>query len=172
MLKRALLITIFTLPMIHGLPISQYPYVCFTPNKKCQSQILDEIDEAKKSIRIQAYSFTDKSIANALGEAVKRGVDVKVVLDKSNVNDDRSAKSILAENSIPYRFDFPIGIAHNKVMIIDDVRVITGSYNFSDAAHSRNTENLLIFHDAKLASSYVKNWDNRWGVSRAPGEEK
>jgi len=44
---------------------------------------------------------------------------------------------------------------HNKVMIIDDKVVITGSYNFSENAEA-NDENLLIFESAALAGAYDK----------------
>lgn len=140
--------------------------VCFTPNKKCQSKIIHEIENAQKSIYVQAYSFTDKEIATALAHAASRGVAVKVLLDKSNRNDNRSAKEILLHQNIPLRFDAPSGIAHNKIMIIDETRVISGSYNFSAAAYKRNTENVLVIHNSPLAQDYIKNWHHRWQVSR------
>jgi phosphatidylserine/phosphatidylglycerophosphate/cardiolipin synthase-like enzyme len=140
--------------------------VCFTPSKKCQSTILAEIGAAKKSIFVQAYSFTDKEIATALGDAALRGVDVRVLLDKSNRGDDRSAKSILLHQNIPLRFDAPNGIAHNKIMIIDESKVISGSYNFSVAAYKRNTENLLVISNPSLAQSYLQNWQARWQLSK------
>ena len=42
---------------------------------------------------------------------------------------------------------------HNKVMIVDDKTVITGSYNFSENAEA-NDETLLIFESAALAGAY------------------
>lgn len=141
-------------------------FVCFTPNKQCQSKIIEEIDSAKKSIFVQAYSFTDKDIANALTRAALRGVDVKVLLDKSNRRDERSAKSILLDQQIPLRFDAPHGIAHNKIMIIDEAKVISGSYNFSAAAYKRNTENLLVINNPSLAQTYIQNWQARWRLSK------
>ncbi len=140
--------------------------VCFTPNKQCQAQILQEIDQAKTSIFVQAYSFTDKHIARALASAAGRGVAVKVLLDKSNRNDNRSAKSILIQSGLPLRFDAPSGIAHNKIMIIDAAKVISGSYNFSAAAYTRNTENLLIINSSTLAKDYIQNWQTRWDLSQ------
>ncbi len=139
--------------------------VCFTPNKTCQSKILDSIEGAKKSIFVQAYSFTDHDIATALTAAALRGVEVKVLLDRSNQTHKHSAKNILLDNDVPLRFDAPQGIAHNKIMIIDESTVITGSYNFSAAAYKRNTENLLTIIDASLAKSYLQNWHARWRVS-------
>ena len=91
---------------------------------------------------------------------------VKVILDRSNRKDERSAKNILQDQKIPFRFDAPNGIAHNKIMIIDAAKVISGSYNFSAAAYKRNTENLLVIRNAPLAKDYIQNWQGRWDVSK------
>lgn len=144
------------------LPVS----VCFTPNKQCQTNIVDAINSATKSIYVQAYSFTDKDIASALARAALHKVVVKVILDKSNRNDNRSAKEIIIDSHIPLRFDAPNGIAHNKIIIIDGNKVITGSYNYSAAAYKRNTENVLIINDPQLADKYTQNWQERWRVSK------
>ena len=141
-------------------------FVCFTPGKKCQIMIIAEINRAKDSIFVQAYSFTDRDIAQALVEANKRGAKVQILLDKNNKNDKRSAKDIIVQNNIPLRFDAPPGIAHNKVMIIDRSIVLTGSYNFSAAAYTRNTENLIILNSTDLAEDYIHNWYKRWDVSK------
>lgn len=140
--------------------------VCFTPNKQCKMQIIGEINKAKDSILVQAYSFTDRDIAQALVRAAKNGVKVQVLLDKSNRNDKRSAKDLIIQNNLLLRFDSPSGIAHNKILIIDNQTVVTGSYNYSAAAHSRNTENLLILHSPNLAKEYIKNWLKRWDLSQ------
>jgi len=140
--------------------------VCFTPGKHCQSQLIDAIGKAKKSIVVQAYSFTDKDVASALVKVSQRGVEVKAILDKSNAKDGRPAKAILMENGIPVRFDYPSGIAHNKVMVIDDL-VVTGSYNFSAAAYKNNAENILFIASPELANQYRENWLKRWELSRS-----
>jgi phospholipase D len=142
------------------------PTVCFTPSKQCQIKLIGEINKAQKSIYVQAYSFTDREVTNALVDAAKRGVKVKILLDKSNRNDNRSAKDIIIYNRIPLRFDYPPGIAYNKVMVIDQSIIITGSYNFSASAYKRNTENLLVIHNKQLAQQYIQNWLKRWDLSR------
>ena len=49
-------------------------------------------------------------------------------------------------------------IAHNKVMVIDGLVLITGSFNFTPSAEKRNAENLLIIRDKELAGKYIANW--------------
>lgn len=150
-----------TIPVLEG----QWE-VCFTPSKSCQSLIIKNILAAKKTILVQAYSFTDKEIIQAISKAKHNGVDVKVILDKSNRTDRYSQLSELQKETIPVKIDEPSGIAHNKVIIIDDAKVITGSYNFSNAAYKKNTENVLILSDKKLAHEYTQNWLYRWSISK------
>jgi phosphatidylserine/phosphatidylglycerophosphate/cardiolipin synthase-like enzyme len=47
---------------------------------------------------------------------------------------------------------------HHKVMILDGKTVITGSYNFTDSAETRNDEDLLILHSAWLAGEFEREF--------------
>lgn len=89
------------------------------------------------------FRHTSKPIAKSLIRAKERGVDVKVILDESQVNSKHSVINELFERAIPIWIDFKPAIAHSKVVIIDNQKIITGSFNFSDAAQRRNAENLL-----------------------------
>lgn len=79
-------------------------------------------------------------------------------LDKSQRTQKYSSATFLFNSGIPTKIDSEHAIAHNKVMVIDGEIVITGSFNFKKAAEENNAENLLIIHDKKLASLYIKNW--------------
>ncbi len=141
-----------TCPIIHA---------CFTPGQDCTHQITDHISKAKQSILVQAYNFTSKGIADALIEAKNRGVNVKVILDKSQRKQKYSLLHYIVDAGIPVWIDMKPAIAHNKIMIIDEKEVITGSFNFTDAAQKRNAENLVFITDFKLAQEYIQNWKNR-----------
>lgn len=107
---------------------------------------------------VQAYSFTSARIAEALVKAHRRGVKVQVLLDKSQRTEKYSSADFLANAGIMTKIDAAHAIAHNKVMIIDNEVVITGSFNFTKAAEESNAENLLVVRDKELASQYVENW--------------
>src|SRR5690349_14337453 len=81
------------------------------------------------------------------------------------INNKLSSKDLIIQSHLPLRFDFPSGIAHNKVIIIDHSTVLSGSYNFSSSAYTRNTENLLTLNSPGLAKEYIHNWLKRWDVS-------
>jgi phospholipase D len=139
--------------------------VCFTPPVGCGGLIVQEIAKAKDTIYVQAYNFTSQSIANQLIKAKKRGVKVFVLLDQSNMNDHYSQISELQRAGIEVRIDRVNGIAHNKIIIIDERKVLTGSYNFSKAADQRNVENLVLIEDKQVAEIYLKNWLSRQAQS-------
>lgn len=131
----------------------------FSPNGGCTEAIIQEISNAKKEILVQAYSFTSQPIAKALLSAHKRGIKVQVVLDKSQKSQKYTSAAFLANVGIPTYIDPVHAIAHNKVMIIDQETVITGSFNFTKAAEEKNAENLLIIKSKDLAKPYIENWN-------------
>jgi hypothetical protein len=69
-----------------------------------------------------------------------------------------SSATFFQNVGIPTFVDEIHGLAHNKVMVIDERTVITGSFNFTKAAEESNAENLLVIRDAELAAKYAKNW--------------
>lgn len=132
----------------------------FSPHGGCTEAIVQELNNAKKSIYIQAYSFTSTPIAKALIDAHRRGVTVEAILDKSNRTDRYSSATFLSNQGARVWIDGDHGIAHNKVMLIDDVTIITGSFNFSKAAEDSNAENLLIIKNyPDLSKKYLENWN-------------
>ena len=139
--------------------------VCFTPGGKCTNLIVEAINSAKKSLLVQAYSFTSAPIAKAVVEAKERGVNVKVILDKSQFSQKYSSATFLKNHQIPLWEDDKVAIAHNKVMVIDSQLVVTGSFNFTKAAQERNAENLLIVDSPALAKLYTQNWLKRESAS-------
>ena len=132
--------------------------VYFSPNGKCTEAIIQELNKAKSTVHVQAYSFTSAPIAKALLNAHKRGVRVEVILDKSQRTQKYSSATFLFNVGIPVKIDAAHAIAHNKVMVIDGETVITGSFNFTKAAEENNAENLLVIRDRKLAERYIRNW--------------
>lgn len=131
---------------------------CFSPDGECTQAIVNELSNAKKSVLVQAYSFTSAPIAKAILEAQRRNVSVQVILDRSQKTDKYSSLTFLRNNGVPTFIDAKHAIAHNKVMVIDGETVITGSFNFTKAAEEKNAENLLVIRDKKLARQYTNNW--------------
>jgi len=48
--------------------------------------------------------------------------------------------------------------------------VITGSYNFSNNAKTRNDENTLIIHSSEMAAIYRQEFERVWAEAKLPPE--
>ena len=116
--------------------------LCFTPpTATCGTMIADQINQAKSTIYMQAYGLTHPQIINALIKAKQRGVGVRVLLDRSNLTQKYSKMKELEAAGIEVTIDKVPGIAHNKIIILDNRTTITGSFNFTVSADTRNAEN-------------------------------
>jgi phosphatidylserine/phosphatidylglycerophosphate/cardiolipin synthase-like enzyme len=128
--------------------------VGFSPRGQAQDLVVQAIASAKTQVLVQAYGFSNTAILKALTDAKNRGVDVRVILDKSNDKGKYSGATYMANAGIP-------------VWIIDEQDVITGSFNFTEAAQEHNAENVLFLQSVpELATVYAKDWQWRQGQSR------
>jgi phosphatidylserine/phosphatidylglycerophosphate/cardiolipin synthase-like enzyme len=140
--------------------------VAFSPKDGATELVVKVINSARQSIRLAAYSFTSKPIARALVDAHKRGVDVEVVVDKSQKSERYTSATFLANMGIPVRVDSMHAIMHNKFIVVDGQDVENGSFNYTSAAENRNAENALVnWNNPKLAAIYTTNWQEHWDHS-------
>lgn len=148
--------------------------VFFSPNGGAEDAIVRSIDSAKSSIRMQAFLFSNKEITGALIRAHQRGVKVDVIIDKKMPKKKPNTTEDLIEAGVPTFFDTAHRTAHDKIIIVDDDIVLTGSFNFVKVAETKNGENLLILKSKPLAEEYVKNWEKHFthSVPAAPEKEK
>ena len=132
--------------------------VYFSPKGGCTEAVVDTLNKATNSVLVQAYSFTSVPIAKALVDAHKRGVNIRVILDKSNRTANYSSADFVQRAGITTYIDAKHSIAHNKIIVVDAKTILTGSFNFTKAAEDSNAENLLVIQDSKLAAEYAVNW--------------
>ena len=138
----------------------------FSPGQGATELIVKTIGKAKHSIRVAAYSFTSKPIAEALVKAHKGGIDIKIVLDKSQDKERYSSLTFFRNQDIPVRINYKYAIMHNKFMVIDNNIIQIGSLNYTKAAEKENAENVLVITDAgKVAEDYTIQWEKLWDES-------
>lgn len=141
--------------------------VLFSPEGGCADRIIDEIEKAKRRILVQMHFFTSKPIGDALAEAKKSGVEVEVVLDGSQEKGRFARWRPLYRDGITVYFDTKHATANNKIILIDNRTIITGSYNLTKSAEEDNAENVLIIKNhAKLFEKYLENYKNHREHSR------
>jgi len=136
--------------------------VFFSPDGGCTDAIVREINQARQQVVMQAYTFTSIPIATALVNARGRGVLVAVIFDKGMQGAERGIARLLTSNGVVVAVDAQTGIAHNKIVVVDSATVITGSFNFTDAAEHHNAENLIVVRRPDVAAAYVNNFNQNW----------
>lgn len=138
----------------------------FSPDDHPAGQIVEEINGAQQSIYFLAFSFTSDPLAEAIIARAQRGVTVAGVMEEtqteSNIGGDYK---LFVTSGINVRLDGNPRNMHNKVIIIDRQTVITGSYNYSNSAETRNDENIVIIHDSDLAAEYLAEFEKIYGMA-------
>ncbi len=146
---------------------------CFSPQGKCSTYIIREIEQAKKEILVAVYAFTSDELASAIVQARKRGVSIQVIVDREfdAANAKSKGKFLEAQKILVRRVaglkaratEKEAGLMHQKFAVIDRRFVVTGSYNWTHSAETLNDENLLLFRDAgPLAEEYRKAFFRVW----------
>ena len=137
--------------------------VCFAPEEDCAAFAVRAIDNAGREILVGAYG-TGSGIVEALVRAKERGVDVRLIADKTTPCERGSGIEPLSAAGVPIWIDDQARIAHAKTMIIDSAVTLTGSYNWTRGA-AVNSEDLNLISSPAVAAAYTAHWRDRLAVS-------
>ncbi|HEX2990708.1 MAG TPA: phospholipase D-like domain-containing protein [Anaerolineales bacterium] len=129
-----------------------------------EDAIIPVVMGAQSSIRFLAFSFTDYPLAQAMIDRAAAGVSAAGVYEKFGSETDAAEMDTLLCGGVPVRQDGNSGFMHNKLIIIDDRIVITGSLNFSTNAEDNNDENVIIIDNPEIAQLYVQEFDRIWSL--------
>lgn len=130
---------------------------------------------AEKTIKVIVYQaryyeeYNDPNSSynlmyTALKEAVKRGVDVSIIVDQSSWNASSSVKNeefaeFMREGGVKVYFEPPDITTHSKIVIVDTEYTIVGSTNWSFYALDRNHECSVIVKSVPVAEAYDKYFE-------------
>ena len=154
---------------VNGTPIQ----VIFTSEDHAiEESIIPVINTATQSIRFLAFSYTDAPLAQAMIQRAQNGVNVAGVFEKVGSDADSAELKTLYCARVPVRRDNNPAFMHNKVIVVDQRYVITGSLNFSTNAEESNDENVIIIDNPDIANLYVQNFDRIWSLSSDPDPAK
>lgn len=129
-------------------------------DRSMQNMILNDIKSAKKTIDVATYNYTDTKTAQALIDAVHRGVKVRLVVDEDNaqknvVSDlrDGGVKVIIAESN---------GLMHAKYIIIDGKVVISGSANMTLSSFSNDNNFMIRMESEEAADVFTAEFEEMY----------
>ena len=146
--------------------------VLFSPEDKAINHLMPYVQAAQTSIDFLAFSYTQERLGAAMIERKNAGVDVRGVFETTGSTDASSQMPPLFCAHAPVRQDGNPAFMHDKVIIIDDHIVITGSLNFSDNADLQNDENVIVLDNAQLAELYTQEFQRVWAAGNDPDPAK
>lgn len=153
-------------PLLHAEPSVQ---VGFSPEGSARTLVLETIGSAEKSIHMLAYAFQAPDIAQALVDAKKRGVEVRVVVDKrrNRGKASKAAMDLVSRHGVELRTNNHFHIHHDKTIIVDGNTVETGSFNFAVSAETVNSENVVVIRGMpEVSRQYMAHWQSRWDLGK------
>ena len=126
-------------------------------------KIVTYLQKATKTLNICVFNLTSDKLANAIHDAHKRGVVVRVISDDECMTNLGSDVKWLADQGVQVRTDDnKINHMHNKFAVIDDTFLLTGSFNWTVAAGKGNQENVLIVDSPYYIEKYNAEVEYLW----------
>ena len=143
---------------IGGVHVEQY----FSPEDSTNKHIIEAINSANTELYFGVYTFTDSPDADSIVKKINEGIYVSGIMDQySQAFSAYATLNPIMGNSLKI-YAQTNSIYHNKFMIVDecdtnsDPLTLTGSHNWTISANTKNDENTVIIHDAKIANIYYQ----------------
>lgn len=148
----------------------------FSRSNPIAGRIDEMLGEATQSIDCALYRLGHPELKKALAEAARRGVRVRLILDRSKFKEGLAAELIEEQRAVAWRLSFgrlgPKTKMHHKFAVVDGKTAITGSYNWTVESDRENYENLVIVRDPIVAKSYAGEFELLWAQSSADGTDE
>jgi len=123
----------------------------FCPSTECETEFVNFLNSATKSIHCALYEISNPKIQEALLQQSQK-IEVQAVTDNEYL--ERFNYSFVKEDSY--------GLMHNKFCIIDNKKISTGSMNPTLNGVSKNNNNLLLISSSILADNYESEFQEMW----------
>lgn len=140
--------------------------VFFSPSAKCENSIVKLINESNSSIDAAIYAINNNEIVCALKKAYDRGVKVRILTDRLQASNKYSKVRELYDYGINIRVHSKHKIEHNKFAVFDEKIASSGSYNWTNPATEKNSENCVFFIKNKnVVREYLDRFNYLWKIN-------
>jgi phosphatidylserine/phosphatidylglycerophosphate/cardiolipin synthase-like enzyme len=125
------------------------------------------IRNAKGSLEIAMYSFTDRKIAEELVDACHRGVVVELYRDRSQYEEETARGSAVPTilhrcRDVHVRVKGSEELMHEKAYVADGLVLREGSANWSVSAARYQDNQLSITHDTTAIEAFRNDFAGMW----------
>ena len=140
----------------------------FSPGPDCRIAIEQAMETALSELLICVFTISDDRLSDAIMAAHRSGLTVRVISDNDKMHDRGSDVERLSQAGVNMRIDRSPEHMHHKFMVIDGHTVMTGSYNWTRSAETRNEENIIAVDDPLLATRFSEEFERIWKLAEPP----
>jgi mitochondrial cardiolipin hydrolase len=141
-------------------PVEAHAY--FAPGEDCLRRLRELCLGAKRSVDVCVYTVSDDRLCDALLDAHRRGVAVRILSDDHKVHDAGSDVLRLRDRGLDVRLDDTAFHMHHKFALFDGQRLASGSFNWTRSASEGNEENLVVTDDVRLVRAFAAHFEQLW----------
>jgi phosphatidylserine/phosphatidylglycerophosphate/cardiolipin synthase-like enzyme len=160
------LLVLILVSWVFCLTLHAHSEAYFSPDDRPAERLINLINGTKRKIYGAVYMFTDALIAQALINAKKRGVDVRIIVDNATMDYEYGKGTLLKDNGIDVYVFTPQGkkgkfgmpLMHNKFALLDN-QLWTGSFNWTKSANQKNQENVILTTNKKVYAKFEKQFE-------------
>lgn len=135
--------------------------------KNICNKLKELLTKANNTVDIAMAWFTNADLFYTLEECIRRGVKVRLILLDNPINFMEYAPDfnrLIECGGNLYIASANIGFMHHKFCIVDNKIIVSGSYNWTYYAESRNLENVFFTDDSSVISAYQEEFNHLSGL--------
>lgn len=134
----------------------------FAPGDDCPQRIIQLIHSARTELDICVFTITDDRIADAIIDAQRRAIAVRIITDNDKAFDLGSDVARMQENGVQVKVDQTPFHMHHKFALFDRQLLLTGSYNWTRGASRDNMENFIVTSEKRLVAPFCTVFERLW----------
>jgi cardiolipin hydrolase len=168
MMKKGLLLFLFSIFIFHSSPGMAEIEVIFSPRESIKESIIKGMESTTSTLDLAIHEITSLDMAQALLKAKQRGVKVRLIVDSKRAKAKSSQVTYLINHGIPVKTLGGKGrrVMNHRFTIFDGKKVLAGSFDWTEASEKWNYENIIILAEGEAVAAYQKEFDRLWREKR------
>ena len=128
--------------------------------------VLEAIEAARRSVRVKMFAFTHQRLLDAVVDAQRRGVTVKVMLNaerRDGATDNDATRNTLRQSGVDVRTSNPaFDLTHEKSMVIDDELAFVKSLNWTEENFIKTRDYAVVTSNTHEVDEMIDCFDADW----------
>lgn len=136
----------------------------FTNADTWRALLLRHLKAAEESVDVAVTRFTDREFADYLIQVHRRGIRVRLYIDKAQMVQRVKLRTALGESGISIRFSSESGAIGENFCIIDGEKVISRFPDWSSDSDHQDRGHVGISNEKETARAYEKRFQTLWNL--------